>query len=226
MSENYYNFQLYPLQDKVLQVLAQASHQFYLTGDTALSRQYLDHRYSDDLDFFLNRSNQFAEQVHICFEILQQTWGRKVEKTLHLDSFARGFIRDEGVELKIEFVNDVPFRVGTSIETPLFIRTDTIINILSNKISALSRRAAKYFADIWCIALKYPFYWKAVIEAAQNKDASVDETEVLAMLKDFNVNDLLEVKWTKPLDLEKAKVDMDKILIDVLWGKDNSLCKK
>ncbi len=60
MSENYYNFQLYPLQDKVLNILSEADHHFYLTGGTALSRQYLHHRYSDDLDFFLNRENDFV----------------------------------------------------------------------------------------------------------------------------------------------------------------------
>jgi predicted nucleotidyltransferase component of viral defense system len=32
---------------------------FYLTGGTALSRAYLNHRYSDDLDFFVNAVNDF-----------------------------------------------------------------------------------------------------------------------------------------------------------------------
>jgi predicted nucleotidyltransferase component of viral defense system len=35
---------------------------FYLTGRTALSRCYLMHRYSDDLDFFLNPHAGFKSQ--------------------------------------------------------------------------------------------------------------------------------------------------------------------
>ena len=36
---------------------------FYLTGDTALSRAYLNHRYSDDMDFFVNGSDNFKSQA-------------------------------------------------------------------------------------------------------------------------------------------------------------------
>lgn len=48
----YYLDQLYPLQDKVLRVITECDTDFYLTGGTALSRVYLHHRFSDDLDPF------------------------------------------------------------------------------------------------------------------------------------------------------------------------------
>ena len=34
---------------------------FYLTSGTAISRAYFNHRYSDDLDFFVNADNDFLE---------------------------------------------------------------------------------------------------------------------------------------------------------------------
>jgi len=37
---------------------------FYLTGGTALGRHYLKHRYSDDLDLFVNRNNDFKQLTH------------------------------------------------------------------------------------------------------------------------------------------------------------------
>ncbi len=43
---------LYRLQDEVLAELVTLGTGFYLGGGTALSRFYLQHRYSDDLDFF------------------------------------------------------------------------------------------------------------------------------------------------------------------------------
>ena len=45
---------LYPFQDRVLKVCSQAQTDFYLTGGAAASRGYLQHRFSDDLDFFVN----------------------------------------------------------------------------------------------------------------------------------------------------------------------------
>jgi predicted nucleotidyltransferase component of viral defense system len=65
MSENHYLNSLYPLQDSVLNTLSKLKIDFYLTGGTALGRHYLKHRYSDDLDFFLNRALDFQTQTEI-----------------------------------------------------------------------------------------------------------------------------------------------------------------
>ncbi len=58
MSEKDYR-RLYRTQDKVLQVLKPVLGSFYLTGGTALGRFYLNHRFSEDLDFFMNKSDTF-----------------------------------------------------------------------------------------------------------------------------------------------------------------------
>ena len=54
MDQNFFLRQLYPFQDQVLRIVSVADTQFHLTGGTALSRGYLQHRFSDDLDFFVN----------------------------------------------------------------------------------------------------------------------------------------------------------------------------
>ena len=59
----YYEENLYPFQDKVLRILKNCDLPFYLTGGTAVSRGYLNHRYSDDLDLFVNNDPDF--QLHI-----------------------------------------------------------------------------------------------------------------------------------------------------------------
>jgi predicted nucleotidyltransferase component of viral defense system len=53
LPSQYYEEKLYPLQNGVLSILSQSGTDFFLTGGTALSRGYYNHRYSDDLDFFL-----------------------------------------------------------------------------------------------------------------------------------------------------------------------------
>jgi predicted nucleotidyltransferase component of viral defense system len=45
---------LYLMQDKFLPFMHNLGLPFYLTGGTALGRFYLNHRYSEDLDFFVN----------------------------------------------------------------------------------------------------------------------------------------------------------------------------
>jgi len=61
MPETFYLDKLYPFQDKILKLVEQLDLEFYLTGGTALGRCYLNHRYSDDLDFFVNRHKGFKK---------------------------------------------------------------------------------------------------------------------------------------------------------------------
>ncbi len=63
MPELFYSAKLYPFMDKVLALIRQADTAFYLTGGTALGRHYLHHRYSDDLDLFVNAAGDFRDQV-------------------------------------------------------------------------------------------------------------------------------------------------------------------
>ena len=57
---------IYKFQDSVLGDVNSLHSGFYLTGGTAVSRGYLNHRFSDDLDFFMNDDPRFvlwAERV-------------------------------------------------------------------------------------------------------------------------------------------------------------------
>jgi predicted nucleotidyltransferase component of viral defense system len=222
-SPKYYEQILYPLQDKVLKALNDLDTGFYLTGGTALSRAYLKHRYSDDLDFFINSTDDFDIQVKRSVDALESVFQKKTEVTLTSDTFVRMFINDTDASLKLEFVNDVLFRQGEPIETELFKRTDTIRNILSNKISALSRREAKDLVDIIEIAKKYSFNWKEIIAEAKMKDMWVDESEVMLIIKEFPLSRLEEIKWVESYNPEKFKQSLTIILNDLFTGRDNSL---
>jgi len=58
--------------DRVLALIRQADTAFYLTGGTALGRHYLHHRYSDDLDLFVNQAVDFRDQVKKALEALSR----------------------------------------------------------------------------------------------------------------------------------------------------------
>ena len=65
---------LTPLQQQVLVALFDnglADRGYYLTGGTALSAFYLQHRYSDDLDFFTRKRGLLEEDFRHCSAILE-----------------------------------------------------------------------------------------------------------------------------------------------------------
>lgn len=135
MYETFYAEKLYPLQDKVLQLIDALATNFYLTGGTALSRYYIRHRYSDDLDFFVNNLPSFQEEVSKVQKELDANFFITVERSG--ERFRRFSLQEQDVFLKLEFVNDVPFHFGGFRSFGVYKRVDNLLNILSNKITAL-----------------------------------------------------------------------------------------
>lgn len=223
MERDYYQNILYPLQDKVFELLTALPVDFYITGGSALSRAWLNHRYSDDLDFFLNGSGNFKIQtetvigkmpeLNLKFEILQAD-----------ADFARLVLYLENASLKIDFVNDIPFRTGIPVATGLYRFTDTMENILSNKISALPRFAVKDLVDIVFICHELSFDWNQVIDDAFRKDMWVNPVELAKIIDDFPVSALDEINWINtPPEPEWFKRQLDIIVRDLLQGNANSL---
>ncbi|HQU38171.1 MAG TPA: nucleotidyl transferase AbiEii/AbiGii toxin family protein, partial [Anaerolineales bacterium] len=139
---------LYPFQDRVIQAINQADTGFYLTGGTAASRGYLQHRFSDDLDYFVNDDHRFGLWVERIIQALNNEW--TCEVLMKEERFARLNLLQNDFFLKIEMVNDVPARIGEIQSHPVLGRLDTAENILANKLTALlDRNEPKDLADIW-----------------------------------------------------------------------------
>jgi predicted nucleotidyltransferase component of viral defense system len=223
MHEDFYQNTLYPLQDKILEIVGKCSAGFYLTGGTALSRAYLHHRYSDDLDFFVNEVPDFKSQVNNIIRALTDA-GFPIDNSVADDGFARLFVIDGDSILKLDFVNDVPFRHGTSIVTPLFVRTDNLENILSNKVTALGRYVAKDIADIVYICESLKFNWENIMNDASEKDLWVNPVNVAEVLEQFPAEKLKEVNWMiKTPSPQWFNSRINQIITDILEGNDNSL---
>ena len=88
-----YNNRLYPLQDKVLALFAATP--FYLTGGTALSRGYYQHRYSDDLDLFVNGHPDFSRLAASVLTLLRRDFA-PVEIVMREEMIYRLFLGQEG----------------------------------------------------------------------------------------------------------------------------------
>jgi len=225
MPGDYYENILYPIQDKVLKLLNSLPVDFYLTGGTALSRAYLNHRYSDDLDFFLNGSESFKDQAETVVKNMPQL-NLKFEILQADEGFLRIIITDKSCSLKLDFVNDVPFRKGKPVSTLLYRLTDTPENMLSNKITALSRFAAKDVVDLVYLSGQFSFNWTEIISDASQKDMWVNPVEASKVLDDFPLEKLDEINWTNdPPDRQWFKSRLDIIIRDILQGSQNSIYK-
>lgn len=221
----YYQENLYPLQDKALQRIKLVAPAFYLTGGTALGRFYLQHRYSDDLDMFVNRNDKFSELMDGIIKELQKEF-QETRIQLSDTDFVRMFVTENAIELKIEFINDVKFHFHDTKSEEGFT-LDSWQNILSNKICALSRNAPKDYADILFLSLKYAFNWADIYEAAKQKDTWVNEIPSGEMINDFDVQRLSEIRWiNEKTDINEFKDHFHIIARDILMAADNSLCKE
>jgi len=221
MLQEFYLNKLYPLQDKALKIISSCDSAFYLTGDTALGRYYLNHRYSDDLDLFVNRNPDFRKNIDIILKELNNYF--KVETALFSEDFVRMFISDNDTELKIEFVNDVGYHSGGISSAEWFNRIDSWQNILSNKLTAIQRDAAKDYADIIFLSLSFDFEWKQIFEEAKKKDNWVNELEVVNAISLFDDSKIKSINWVISTEEFNFKKLFHTLAKDILQGKKNSL---
>ena len=143
------------------------SRAFYLTGGTALAAFYLHHRYSDDLDFFTNN-----EDVGFLWPMVQSLASHL---NFEMESRTPQFVRLRfGEGLKVDFVQDVPFRAGVPIRHGAW-QVDSLENITLNKISAVQGRLdVKDYVDLYFLLKDHPARILPLIEQAKQKDASIE----------------------------------------------------
>ena len=221
MPETYYLDKLYPFQDKILKVIGHLDLDFYLTGGTALSRCYLQHRYSDDLDFFVNDHKDFKKQCGVAIDALKRHWVCDVATTS--DTFIRIFVQPDRIVLKIDFVNDVPFHFGDIQASSIFHRVDNWRNILSNKLCALSRMEIKDIVDVIFIAKRYAFEWETIVDEAKEKDLWVEPIEICRIINRFPAHLLKTIKWIADVNIDKLKEQINVVHNDIFIGAANSL---
>ncbi len=80
---------LYQLQDKFLSWWLSLGLPFYLTGDTALGRFYLNHRFSDDLYFFTNANTQYPKFIAELNRKIKGRFEVNLQQSLFTDDLTR-----------------------------------------------------------------------------------------------------------------------------------------
>jgi len=184
-----------------MKAINQADTDFYLTGGTASSRGYLQHRFSEDLDYFVNDDNQFGLWVERIIQTLNKEW--QCDVLMKEERFARLNLIQKDFFLKIEMVNDVPARVGDIQRHPILGKLDSAENILANKVTALlDREEPKDLADIWGFCCQKNLSIQAAITDAQSKAAGIFPADLARVLCSVQKEDWEAVRWIKAPPVE------------------------
>jgi len=211
MDKEFYFSKLYPLQDRVLRSVGSLDTQFYLTGGTASSRGYLHHRFSDDLDFFVNDDSRF------------RLWSDRIITALYAgfptlqvlqneERFTRLSVQDADVTLKIELVNDVPSHAGSLTRHQILGLLDSPENILANKVSAaIDRKEPRDFADIWGFCYKMGLSLTRAITGAQSKAAGIFPADLARTLCSVTETDWQLIRWIDPPACDQFLQDLNKL---------------
>lgn len=222
----YYLENLYPMQTSVLNSIDRLGTPLFLTGGTALSREYYSHRYSDDLDLFVNDAGNFADIVeNVLNEISKSKDYRITSKNLYYECCMLQLKNNDGVSLKIDIVNDIPVNHGTPHKgknIPFMV--DSVENILTNKISAIiGRNEIKDVVDLREICRHKKFNWQEVLIKALEKEASVDADFLCSALGCIRKEDFDQIHWIKKPEWNKFAADVRSISQDITRGGSNSL---
>ena len=224
----FYEERLYPLQDGILDIVARSRSRFYLTGGTAIGRAWFGHRYSDDLDLFLNGDPEYASEVAGILRLLEanaESKGYAVlrDRTVAGVAYTQISVSRGETTLKIDLVDDVASHIGSFVETPLYPRVDNLRNMLSNKLSALYRYEPKDVADLWVIAKHATFSWRDLITEAREKELGLDAPQAAEVVRGFPETLFGAIKWRQRPDLGAFFADIRQIALDILGGGPNTI---
>jgi predicted nucleotidyltransferase component of viral defense system len=198
---------------------------FYLTGGTALSRFYLGHRKSDDLDFF-TPEEELIQPFSLKIEDTLKKAGAAVERKRGFRSFVELTVSLPSGMTIIHLALDSPYRLDPTIMADEFpgLRIDSLRDLAANKVLALFGRATlRDFVDVFFL-VKEKFAKRELTLMAKKKDPgfdlywlgtaferihefSADSPEMLLLVKPCSTESLTAFfdGWRKEIFLEISK---------------------
>lgn len=186
-------------------IAAKHLHTFYLTGGTALSNFYLQHRFSEDLDFFSSNNFEITDVTNLIGEAkkgigftsfdFQQSFNRNI--------YQLRFPKDRF--LKVEFTY-YPFE---PIEKPKDydgLLVDNLLDIAVNKVFTITQQArGRDYYDLFVIFGKTKWKFTDLLKKARIKfDWYIDYLQLGSQL--LKVESLLDEPILIDTSITKKKV--------------------
>ncbi len=179
---------LTPLQNSFLVEFFHLARDFYLTGGTALSAFYLQHRYSVDLDLFTHDDEAFQKA-----DDLTKQASAKLDvdcKPVRITSYFKHFrVGPKDDPLTIHFSKDYAAHIKPPNNFEGLL-VDSIEDITANKIcAALGRTEIKDLVDLYFLdkaGYSIPNYF----DAAQQKDGGLAYETLAYTLSQFQISEI------------------------------------
>jgi len=177
---------LSPLQWEFLSLFFQGAPPFFLTGGTALSAFYLQHRYSEDLDLFTLDSDAFDRVPLYVADTATRLMG-SVASLQIAPQFHRYRLSRQGESVIVDFVREVVPQVSEEKNNFDGIVVDTLEEITANKIcTVIGRAEIKDYIDLYFLGRAgYPL--ENYIAIAQQKDAGVSQATLAFVLSEVRL---------------------------------------
>lgn len=177
---------------------------FFLTGGTALSAFYLQHRYSEDIDLFTGQEHMVAQVIPVLQDFAAHA-GCQLSIAREFSTFVEAFLARPEETIKVHFAQDAPFRLQTVVKNEEYgIQVDNELDIACNKLSALfDRYAEKDFVDIYFLSKEFmPF--DRLFAQARKKHVGIDEYWLAIALKNVDKIAVLP-RMIKPVAIKELQ---------------------
>ncbi|MBM3144981.1 MAG: nucleotidyl transferase AbiEii/AbiGii toxin family protein [Chloroflexi bacterium] len=199
---------LTPFQQQIIEAISRSDlkDHFYMTGGTALAVFYLQHRYSLDLDFFTADPTAVSRAPASLEDIAHQI-NAQVSFIRILGTFIQCFFQNaDGERVQIDFAQDSPYRLEpVRLDKEMGIQVENLVDIASNKLSALFDRAEpKDFVDIYFICQNF-FPFDELVEKTRQKHLGLDDYWLAIALQRVEQVEILP-RMIKPITLEELKI--------------------
>jgi predicted nucleotidyltransferase component of viral defense system len=193
---------LTPLQRRFLEAFSKTAlkEEFFLTGGTALAHFYLQHRLSDDLDFFTEDPGAVA-RVRPILDSIANALSASLKVRREYESFLEVLLSTESEKVRCDFALTSPFRLQpVQLAEEFGINIDNLLDIACNKFSALfDRHEAKDFVDVYFLCQEFmPF--DDLFANTQKKHVGLDKYWMARALENVSLVEKLP-RMLKPLDL-------------------------
>jgi predicted nucleotidyltransferase component of viral defense system len=191
------------LQWEFLSIFFHGASPFFLTGKTALSAFYLQHRYSEDLDLFTLESESF-DRVRLYMADTATKLNASVASLQTAPQFHRYKISRKREAVIVDFVREVVPQISQEKNRFDGIVVDTLDDITANKIcTVISRAEIKDYIDLYCLERAgYPL--ENYIKPAQQKDAGVSQAMLAYLLSEFRLSKIPDFMIV-PVSLEELQ---------------------
>jgi len=162
------------LQREILSLFSQIPDalQFFLTGGTALSEFYLQHRMSYDLDFFTSEDGLIESFSEKMGEGLKKQ-GFEVQVTRRFQTFAEFKLSKGEEKTTVHLAYDSPFRFSPPVDSVFGVKINDYTDIVVDKLLAFFGRSEPRDAIDLFFIWKREDIWN-LAELARQKDPGFD----------------------------------------------------